>query len=117
MYSRNMLEISRKLRKNMTEAEKLLWTGLRNNRLGVRFRRQMPIESGVYHYVADFYCREKRLIIELDGGIHDMQENKRCDIFREEVFKEMGFRVIRFKNLEIINNPEEVYKKISDALK
>lgn len=66
-----MVKIARRLRQNMTRAERILWGELRNKQLGVKFRRQMPFVFGIYNYVADFYCSKLKLIIELDGGIHN----------------------------------------------
>lgn len=107
------LETARFLRKNMTEAERLLWQELKGGKLaGLKFRRQMPFVFGDYRFVADFYCREKKLIIEIDGGIHDNEENKECDILREDIFRLAGFRILRFKNQEISQLIKEVLEKI-----
>ena len=85
------------LRKNMTHEEKLLWGHIANNQLGVKFRRQHPI----WMYIADFYCHELKLAIEVDGGIHDREDVKTNDIIRENDLNDFGIKVIRFSNFEI----------------
>jgi cyclase len=103
---------ARKLRQRMTPAEKILWALLRDGQLGVKFRRQTPFVFGVYKYIVDFYCPKYKLIIEIDGGIHNDNEIKEIDEFREKVFIEAGYGVIRFKNEEVINNTKQVLDKI-----
>lgn len=96
------IQRARTLRKNMTEAEEKLWNFLRNRRFcGLKFLRQHPIiydliNNEPRYYIADFYCSEKKLIIELDGKIHDFQKEK--DQFRDEILVDLGFRVLRLKN-------------------
>jgi leucyl-tRNA synthetase len=110
---------ARKLRKNMTDEEKVLWQKLRGRKfLGLKFLRQHPIiydrinfESK--YFIPDFYCAEKKLIIELDGPIHDFQKD--YDEHREEILKNMGFRIIRFENKELINS-SKVLKKIENFI-
>ncbi len=70
----------------MTEAEKIVWERLCKNKPGLRIRRQHPI------YIADFYCHELKLVIEIDGGIHLSKENKQCDISRDITLNEFGFK-------------------------
>ena len=94
---------------DLTKAEKILWEALRNRRLNnCKFRRQHALEN----YVADFYCHEAKLVIELDGGIHGEQEQKEYDRDRTSVLKEDGLKVIRFKNEEVVSNLEVVLDKI-----
>lgn len=96
-------------RRTSTEAEELLWNNLRNRRLkGAKFRRQHPISG----YIADFYCHEARLIIEVDGGIHDLPEQVESDEGRTFEFELNGIQVIRFKNSEIMENIEDVLNRI-----
>lgn len=104
------------LRKQMTPAEKILWEKLRRGVLGKKFRRQMPFVFGAYYYVADFYCAECKLIIEIDGDIHNLGEIKEHDDFREDVFKEMGYEILRFKNEEVLNNIRSVVEKIKKLI-
>jgi very-short-patch-repair endonuclease len=106
-------EIFRKaeeLRNNMTEAERLLWEKLRNNQLGVRFKPQHPIE----HFIADFYCHSAKLVIELDGEIHEQQ--KEYDIGREAEMEKYDIKVIRFKNHEVLENVDSIVERIRDWL-
>jgi very-short-patch-repair endonuclease len=103
--------IARRLRANLTEAEKRLWSKLRRKQLeGAHFRRQRPIAS----YVVDFYCHEARLIIEVDGGQHADQVAQ--DLARTRDLKELGFHVIRFWNNEIFENIEGVLERIRENL-
>jgi very-short-patch-repair endonuclease len=79
---------------------------------GLKFRRQHPI----HFYVADFYCHEKRLIIEIDGGIHEEDRIKEHDDNRTAELERLGIRVIRFTNDEVIKSKELVLKRIIDFL-
>ncbi|MAT45224.1 MAG: restriction endonuclease [Anaerolineaceae bacterium] len=103
-----MSELARRLRKQATPAEKILWHRLWNKQLnGLKFRRQHPIGK----YVVDFYCADLRLIIEVDGEIHKNQYDQ--DQFREEWLKANGYFVIRFTNQQVINEIESVLSQIS----
>jgi len=96
-------------RKDSTDAEELLWNNLRNRRLkGLKFRRQHPISG----YIADFYCHEERLVIEVDGEIHDLSENMEHDEGRAFEFELNGIHVIRFRNAEVLENIEDVLNRI-----
>ncbi|HZJ23028.1 MAG TPA: endonuclease domain-containing protein [Anaerolineales bacterium] len=110
--SYEMRERAKKLRREMTPAEKILWKEIRANRLiGLHFRRQQIIHG----YFADFYCHQHALIVELDGGIHDLQ--KEYDAEREAYLLALGFRIIRFRNEEITENLKDVLQKIVDECK
>lgn len=107
---RNRTEFARGLRKNETDAERLLWSKLRAKQMfGLKFRRQQPIGP----FVADFICFEIRLVIELDGGqhatdvIHDEQ--------RDRWFAENGFHILRFWNNDIFGNLDGVLARIESA--
>ena len=100
-------------RKNLTETEKIVWEKLCKKQLGVKIRRQHPI----WKYVADYYCHEIKLVIEIDGGIHLRRENKECDINREVTLKEFGIEIIRFTNDEIINDIDNVIGQIRIKIK
>ncbi len=102
-------EKRRILRKNKTFEEDLVWNIIRNNKLGVKFRRQVSIGP----YVADFYCREKRLVIELDGIQH--ADNTDYDHSQELYFTSVGIRTLRFWNDEI-QNINVIKEKIKDFL-
>ena len=99
---------AKELRINMTYAETLLWEKLRNKQInGVKIRRQHPINR----FIADFYCHRARLVIEVDGEIHNYQ--KEYDIGRSEEMGNFNIKVIRFSNKEVIENLENVITKIS----
>ena len=102
---------ARQLRSNPTEAEKRLWSKLRLKQIdGHRFRRQVPIGR----YIADFACHEARLIIEVDGGQHDPAA--RHEIERSRFLEAEGYRLLRFWNNEVLQNPEGVWTAIVVAL-
>ena len=101
---------ARELRKAPTPAERKLWTYLRNDRLGVGFRRQHAIGP----YIADFCCVKKKLIVELDGSQH--LEQVEYDEERTKYLEMQGYHVIRFWNNEVTNNIEGVLRAILLAL-
>jgi adenine-specific DNA methylase len=106
-------DLARELRQRATEAESLLWQALRNRQLEqAKFRRQHPIGR----YICDFYCHEARLIIELDGSVHDEPEQAEYDRTREAELKAQGYTILRFRNQEVLENTEEVLGRIADAL-
>ena len=96
---------ARELRQNMTEAERVLWKELRNRKfLGLKFVRQYPliyqvINNEPRYFIADFMCFEKKLVIEVDGMIHDFQKEE--DQHREEILKSLGLTILRIKNEEV----------------
>ena len=94
------------LRLNMTKTERMLWEKLRNKQLGVRFKAQHPIER----FIADFYCHQSKLVVEVDGEIHKYQ--KEYDDGREAEIEKYGIRIIRFTNNEVINDINHVIEKI-----
>ncbi len=98
------------LRNNMTEAEKMLWERLRKKQLGVRFKAQHPIER----FIADFYCHSAKLVVELDGEIH--QEQKEYDTGRQAEMEKYDITVIRFKNQEVFEDIESVVERIREYL-
>ncbi len=100
------------LRNKMTSAEEILWRHIHINQWHLKFRRQHPIAN----YVADFYCHAIKLVIEIDGGIHEVEEVKIYDELREKNMKALGLTVLRFKNEEIFNNIKTVLSKISDTI-
>ena len=109
--SRELLERAKELRKNTTPAEKVLWEKLRHNRLdGLQFRRQQIISP----YIVDFYCHTKALVVEVDGDIHDLQKDE--DARREKVLSEMGLRIVRFRNDEVVRNVSAVVGQIKELL-
>jgi very-short-patch-repair endonuclease len=97
------------LRSSMTEAEKVLWDELKSRKLqGLKFRRQHPI----HWYIADFYCHEKQLVIEIDGGIHMKTPVKEHDENRSAEFDRLGIHVIRFTNEQVLHSKEKVLEEI-----
>jgi very-short-patch-repair endonuclease len=106
---------ARELRQNMTESEVILWKELRNRKLsGYKFLRQHPIIykgdlKRLNYFIADFYCNEKKLVVELDGEIHN--ESKEYDSFRDSELKSLGIQTLRIKNEELIDL-EETRNKI-----
>ncbi|OQX80219.1 MAG: hypothetical protein B6D64_03465 [Bacteroidetes bacterium 4484_276] len=109
--SEEVVARARDLRKRMTEAEELLWSNLRDKKLdGLKFRRQHPI----WRFIADFYCHKAKLVIELDGGIHQEIETKERDINRTAEIERFDIKVIRFTNEEVLENIEEVLFKIKE---
>ena len=99
---------AKQLRRNLTEAEKILWTFLRNQQSGYKFRRQQPID----HYIADFVCLENRMIIEVDGGQHNAERDEPRTTYLEQ----QGFRVIRFWNNDVMTNQEGVFQHLLTSL-
>ena len=100
------------LRKQQTFAEELLWNFLRGKPLGLKFRRQHPYSN----YILDFYCHSLKLVIEVDGSIHEKEEVKQNDIERQKQLEQQGLTVLRFTNNEIKLQPEKVIKKIETYL-
>jgi len=100
---------ARSLRRNMTDAERVLWRELRRNGLGWRFRRQFPIPP----YIVDFACLEARLVIEADGGQHNRPGDHD---HRDADLRAHGWRVLRFWNIEILENRGGVLERIAEAL-
>lgn len=106
IVTKEKLQRAKELRREMTPAEKILWQELRANKLGVHFRRQQVIAG----FIVDFYCHKAALVIEVDGEIHDLQQEE--DARREKVLSEMGLRIIRFGNEEVMKNLSAVVEKI-----
>jgi very-short-patch-repair endonuclease len=105
---------AKELRKCETEAETILWKRLnRNQILGLQFRRQHPIDR----FIADFYCAKIKLVVEVDGSIHELPENLDYDIGRSEIMNDFGITVIRFSNEQIINEIDTTIKKIEKIIK
>ena len=101
---------ARGLRREMTEAERELWNGLRGWKLG-KFRRQHPIDR----FILDFYCPAHRLCIEVDGSVHDTQQER--DAERDAVLALAGIRTIRFRNEEVLGDTPAVLRRIERELR
>ena len=109
--SKELLGFAKALRKRRTYAEKLLWQQLRANRLdGVHFRQQEPLGG----FIADFYCARYRLVIELDGPIHD--DKVAFDATRDALMREAKFRIVRVKNAEVVQSIWSVLNQIRNAI-
>jgi very-short-patch-repair endonuclease len=103
---------AKRLRREMTRAETLLWRHLKADRLaGLAFRRQTPMG----HYIADFVAHSCKLIVELDGESHDFEERIRRDEQRDEWLSSRGYRVLRFANDDVMKNLEGVVLSIIEA--
>jgi very-short-patch-repair endonuclease len=100
---------ARKLRREETEAEKVLCKALRGKRLnGLKFRRQHPYENTIL----DFFCVEHQLVVELDGSVHNLPDQAETDEERTKFLNEHGLRVVRFRNEDILKNLPLVLQKI-----
>ena len=104
------LNQAREFRQKMTPEENLIWEQLRGNKLnGLHFRRQQVIDG----YIVDFYCHSARLVLEIDGPIHDSQ--KKEDKEREQALTDNGLKILRIKNEEIQVNMDQVLAKIQNV--
>ena len=101
---------AKELRRDMTPAEKVLWEELRANKLGVHFRRQQVIQG----FIVDFYCHRAGLVVEVDGDIHDLQHKE--DVRREKALRELGLRIVRFGNDEVVKDLSTVVEKIREKI-
>ena len=108
-YNKNLKQVSRDLRNNMTDAEKLLWSRLRNKQiLGLQFYRQKPI----LNYIVDFYCPAANLVIECDGGQHFTEEGLESDRIRDESLAQLGLKVLRFDNRQVMWRIDDVVEVV-----
>jgi very-short-patch-repair endonuclease len=105
-------ERARQLRRDATDAESRLWSALRDRQLSVKFRRQFPFGP----YILDFYCMERKLAIEVDGGQHFEPEGLRKDAERSAVLERSGLRIIRFTNREVLLEFESVVEAIRQVI-
>lgn len=106
-------ENARANRRNMTEAESIFWSLAKSSGLGEKCRRQYIIGD----YIVDFFFRQSKLIIELDGGYHFSPEQQQADAIRQNWLEQMGYRVLRFKNGEVISDTDNVISLIKQNLK
>ena len=111
MPEKRLTPVVRKLRRDMTDAERLLWSHLRGQQLGAKFVRQFPIGTAV----ADFACRSARLVVELDGGQHANADE--ADAERTRLIEAHGYTVIRFWNNEVMGNLDGVLQTILEHLR
>ena len=112
-YNKGLKQYSRELRKNMTDAEKLLWSKIRGKQInGLQFYRQKIIGN----YIVDFYCPKAKLIIELDGSQHYSHEGKEKDKIRDDYMGRNGLKVLRFSDRDVFENINGVTEKIWNQL-
>ena len=111
--SKLIFKRAEELRKFPTHEEVLMWGYLKQNQLGVKFRWQHPI----LFYIADFYCHELKLVIEIDGSIHNKEDVKINDKLRQTEIEKLDVTVIRFKNIDVKNNPEKILDQINKKIK
>jgi very-short-patch-repair endonuclease len=101
----------RELHRDQTDAERAAWHLLRGRRLALKFRRQYPIDN----YVADFFCSEHRLAIELDGNVHSQPSQARKDSSKDAYLRSLGIRVLRMPNGLVLEDPEGFIQKVREA--
>ena len=111
-YTQSSIGNARRLRREMTDAERKLWSKLRANQLGVKFRRQVPFGR----YILDFFCVKANLCIELDGSQHYTDAGRRKDEERDEYLRAQGVEVLRFTNIEALRNTDDVVQTIYDKV-
>jgi len=109
------IDLSRKMRKSQSEAEKVFWENVRKKRLrGLKFYRQYPIyyeiDNNESFFIADFFCFEKKTIIEVDGKVH--QYRKKSDNLRTQILNSLGIRIMRFYNEDVENELDRVLAEI-----
>jgi very-short-patch-repair endonuclease len=108
--SKEMIQRARELRKEMTPAERVLWERLRRGQvLGCHWRKQHPMG----HFIADFYCDEAKLVIEVDGGVHLEKTQEERDAARDDAMSECGFGVLRFTNAEVLRDTDRTVEDIT----
>ena len=97
-YTPSKIEIARRLRRESTASERSAWSILRRRAInGWHFRRQQVVEG----FIVDFFCARLRLVIELDGAIHDEEDRRRLDVLRDEKLRSLGLTVVRIRNEEV----------------
>jgi very-short-patch-repair endonuclease len=109
-YRPHLVPFARRLRREATWPERLLWARLRRRALGVVFRRQRPVGP----FVVDFLCPEARLVVEVDGRSHDGREVADCA--RQAILEARGLLVLRVTNDEVLRDPSGVARRIGDAV-
>lgn len=108
-YSHSTIDLARRFRRSPTEAEGVLWKHLRGSRLdGLKFKRQHRLGR----YIVDFYCAELKLVVEVEGGIHDHDDQREYDMARFNEIESHGLNVLRVKNEDVMNNTEQVLNTI-----
>ncbi len=111
-YNPKLKELARQLRNNATKAEIRLWQNLKRDQMGYDFHRQKPIGN----YIADFFCHDLKLVIEIDGYSHSFEEVVANDLQKESAFEKLGLTVIRFDDREVMNELNSVLKAIENYI-
>jgi very-short-patch-repair endonuclease len=111
-YQPYLKDLARRLRKNSTLSEILLWEQIKGRRLGYQFHRQVPMDC----YIVDFYCHELMLAIEIDGSSHDYEEAIQLDIERQKRLESFGVKFLRFDDLDVKHSIEYVINSILDYI-
>ena len=112
-YNKNLKGYSRQLRKDMTNAERLLWSRVRRKQLqGYQFYRQKIIGN----YIVDFFCPKAKLVIEIDGSQHYEDEHIKKDNVRDDYLREQRLTVLRFPDRDVFDNLDGIIERINDIL-
>ena len=112
-YNPKLKELARQLRNNATKSEIKMWQCLKRDQMyGYDFHRQKPIDE----YIVDFFCNKLQLAIECDGYSHEIQEVFQKDVQKTRRLNELGIRVLRFSDSQIMNDFENVYRAIEDYI-
>ncbi len=112
-YDPRLRSLARQLRKNGTLGEVLMWNALKGRALGYEFHRQVPIGN----YIVDFFCNERRLVIEIDGNSHQLEEVYEHDVKRQEELEAMGIHILRFQEKDVRRDIQAVTDEISRWLR
>jgi very-short-patch-repair endonuclease len=113
LYRKHKTQFTKKLRRKMTPEEVILWQLLRNRHSReVKFRRQVNIGP----YIVDFLCKEHRIVIEVDGSIHDEEDQKKYDLVRDTFLRELDYKILRIRNEDIHKDIQNVLKNIHNFI-
>ena len=112
-YNSHLRNIAKKLRNESTKSEVALWNSIKRKALDVSFHRQFPIEN----YVLDFYCKELKLAVEIDGCSHDNEEAQKKDKERQERLESYGIQFVRLDDREVMNDIGNAIRSIEDAIR
>ena len=111
-YNPKLVAFAKSLLQNMTLGEVALWREIKGNKLKVRFSRQIPIDQ----YIVDFYCKDLKLAIEVDGAIHFEEGHEEKDVIRQKRLESLGVVVLRFSDLDVRNNLDWVLEEIKHTI-
>ena len=112
-YNHKLIEYAKENRKSMTLGEKAFWCIVKRKQfMGYDFHRQKPIGE----YIADFYCHELKLVVEIDGATHENEKEIYNDRMKDDYYKSLGLKVLRFEDLEVIGNANLIEKKLKEII-